>query len=66
MTHEEHIKRHCKLHDAMDELTADFITQTGKRPSETTIMELLEWSYKQTTNPTSLEPRHICEKEIKQ
>ena len=52
---EEHQKRHIELHKAFDELIADFIAQTGKVPSETTIMELMAWSHTQTINPTHSE-----------
>ena len=49
---EEHIKRHELLHKSLDELLADFIAHTGKLPSQTTILELTSWSYKQTKDPT--------------
>jgi len=52
MTREKHIKRHLELHGNLDELIADFITHTGNHPSKTTILALLEWSSKQTTNPS--------------
>ena len=52
MTKEEHIKRHLELHKSLDELTADLITQTKRNLTDTTIMELMEWSYQQTINPT--------------
>ena len=52
MTSEEHKKRHEELHKSFDELLADFIEQTGKVPSKTTLMEFLEWSYEQTQHPT--------------
>jgi hypothetical protein len=45
---EEHRKIHIELHKKLDELLADFINETKKLPSKTTIMELMEWSYKQT------------------
>ena len=48
---EEHRQRHIELHKYLDELLADFIQFTGKLPSQTTIMELIKWSYKQTTKP---------------
>ena len=48
---EEHARRHKELHRYLDELLADFIRITGKRPSDTNIFELLEWSNRQTTNP---------------
>lgn len=55
MTKEEHIKIHKKLHHSLDVLVADMIDQTRKLPSSTTVMELIEWSYEQTTNPTTKE-----------
>jgi len=48
----EHKARHKELHNYFDELVADFITETGKLPSKATILELMEWSYSQTINPT--------------
>ena len=48
----DHKKHHKKLHKNLDELIADFIKHSSKLPSEATIMELLEWSYEQTINPT--------------
>lgn len=52
MNEEEHKKRHIELHRKLDELLADFIRHTNGLPSKTTIMELLEWSFQQTKNPT--------------
>lgn len=54
MTKVEHIKRHKELHEALDELFADFISDTKGRTTST-IMELIEWSYKQTENPSEKE-----------
>jgi hypothetical protein len=51
MTREEHIARHKELHRMLDELVADFISCTGKMPSKSTVMELMEWSCAQTTDP---------------
>uniref|UniRef100_A0A6M3LDQ7 Uncharacterized protein n=1 Tax=viral metagenome TaxID=1070528 RepID=A0A6M3LDQ7_9ZZZZ len=51
MNKKEHIKRHKELHKSLDELIADFITHTDKLPSSSSVMELMEWSYKQTKNP---------------
>lgn len=56
MTREEHIERHKKLHKNFDELIADFISNTDKMPSQTTVMELIEWSHKQTVEPDHEEP----------
>jgi hypothetical protein len=55
MTLEEHITRHKKLHNALDELLADWIENSGLEqpyPSKHTILELVEWSHQQTINPT--------------
>ena len=52
MDKQEHIKRHKELHGKLDELIADFIRHTEKLPSKTTLMELMTWSFEQTTNPT--------------
>ncbi len=55
MTIEEHKARHVKLHQSLDELVADWITNSGvdmPLPSEHTIYELIEWSHSQTLNPT--------------
>ena len=48
MNKKEHLKKHIELHKALDELMADFIYHTQKLPSETTVTELMEWSYEQT------------------
>lgn len=45
---EEHRERHKRLHLALDELTADFCSNTNRPPSKATIMDLIEWSYQQT------------------
>lgn len=52
MDKKEHIDRHIILHKNLDELLADFIGITKKLPSQTTIIELINWSYQQTKNPT--------------
>jgi hypothetical protein len=59
MTKEQHRKRHEELHRALDELAADWAlhnsrpTRDGniKLFSNTTIMELMEWSHQQTVDP---------------
>ena len=51
MEPKEHKERHILLHKYFDELLADFIDHTGKVPSKTTVMEFMEWSYKQTQMP---------------
>jgi hypothetical protein len=50
---EEHQKRHVLLHGAFDELVADFLEHhREKMPSTTTVMELMQWSHRQTQEPT--------------
>jgi len=49
---QEHKEIHIALHKSLDELLSDFITQTKKLPSETTVLEFLTWSNNQTRNPT--------------
>lgn len=48
MTDAEHKQRHLELHDMLDELIADFIEHTDKRPSKTTLSEFMQWSFEQT------------------
>jgi len=52
MNPEQHKKRHEELHKCLDELVADFILHSEKRPSETSVMELMQWSHNQTINPS--------------
>jgi hypothetical protein len=48
----EHKVRHQLLHESLDELVADFIRHNDdKRPSSTTVLELMEWSHAQTVKP---------------
>lgn len=49
--HEEHKKRHQLLHKHLDELAADFVMINNKNFSKSSILQLIEWSYKQTQNP---------------
>ena len=48
MSPNEHIERHKILHLYFDELVADFIRYSGRLPSKTSVMELMQWSYEQT------------------
>jgi len=52
---DEHRQRHEILHKELDELVADFISQTKALPSNTTVMQLMKWSFEQTINPTGEE-----------
>jgi hypothetical protein len=59
MTPQEHKRRHIKLHNALDELFADYIrhhpdqTMFTKMP----LIDLINWSSEQTKNPTP-DPGH--------
>jgi len=48
---EDHKARHAFLHQYFDELVADFILHTGKLPSRTTVLELMQWSDQQKVSP---------------
>lgn len=52
MTKIEHKEIHIKLHKALDSLVGDYITHTGERLSNSSILDLIHWSYEQTRNPT--------------
>ncbi len=54
MNKREHIKRHKELHKNLDELIADYLSATRKNLSNSTIMDLIDWSFEQTTNPTEM------------
>jgi hypothetical protein len=47
-----HKNRHAELHNALDELAADFLDHTRKLLSKTTVLELLAWSCEQMKKPT--------------
>lgn len=51
MTQKKHKEIHEKFHRNLDEMMAEFIMQTGKLPSKTSLMEFVEWSYAQMQNP---------------
>lgn len=46
-----HLERHKMLHAYFDELLADWIENSGCRPSEQTIFDLMQWSGKQSQKP---------------
>jgi hypothetical protein len=52
LTRQQHIDRHKMLHKMLDELVADYARCTGRLYSTSSIMDLLQWSHEQTTNPT--------------
>jgi hypothetical protein len=54
MTKQEHIQKHIDLHNALDELIADWISQEEIIPfTDRPIIELIRWSFDQTINPTN-------------
>lgn len=55
MNREEHIARHQELHKALDELIADWILCKSVSPSRGSVVDLIIWSYKQTTDPDTEE-----------
>lgn len=52
MNRDEHIEIHKGLFKALDKLLGDFIQETHQLPSETTLMEFLDWTKEQTINPS--------------
>ena len=52
MTKEKHIEKHEVMHKNLDELTAEFLTNNpDKMLANTTLLELITWSHKQTLIP---------------
>lgn len=50
---DEHRARHVALHRAFDELLADFLAHhPDALPSETSVLELVQWSAEQVIKPT--------------
>jgi hypothetical protein len=43
MSTEEEIRNYQSLSKSLDELTARFLRETGKLPSDTTVVELMNW-----------------------
>ena len=59
MNAEDHRRRHLELHHALDELLADWIghnvhADSDKTLSNTSILELMAWSHRQTIQPDEL------------
>lgn len=53
--YEHHQQRHVLLLNMLDELAADYISQTERHLSDTTVLELLKWAYQQTLEPTTID-----------
>lgn len=66
MTPEAHRQRHQALHQALDELLADWLAHTALPPGATRpapvlqrpVQDLIEWSYRQTLDPTPVPGTH--------
>ena len=53
MTPEEHKQRHIELHQALDQLLADWVQHHPMQAlSNLTVPELMKWSFEQRENPT--------------
>jgi hypothetical protein len=64
MTEDEHRERHKLLHRMLDELLADFLGQTDRLLSNTSLQELMVWSHQQTIEPGDLrDRRHVSPQE---
>lgn len=53
LNEKRHKARHEELHQAFDELIADYLRHHPRKlPSNTTMLELMTWSFEQTIQPT--------------
>ena len=51
-TKEETKELHIQFHRSLDQLIACYIDETEKTLTDTNLVEFIEWSYKQTLNPS--------------
>lgn len=51
MTNAQHLRRHKILHNALEELVADYLLHTHRPLNLSFVEELLKWSYEQTRMP---------------
>lgn len=47
----EHKRIHIEMHLKLDELVSDYIAHTKKSLTDTSILDLMIWSYSQTLKP---------------
>jgi len=52
MKREQHIKAHQRWHETLDRIVAHYFATTRKLPTQSTIMDLLEWSRDEAIEPT--------------
>ncbi len=57
MGNEVHRQRHVDLHEALDELIADYIVCTGQSLTRSSILDLMNWSSSQTVLATEPDPK---------
>lgn len=50
-TKQQLIDIHKELHTSLDKLLGCYLMETEKTETNTSVMELVEWSFKQTKNP---------------
>ena len=55
MTLEKHKEKHKRLHSELDELIADYLLHTDMGILNSSIMDLIRWSFGQTKDPTEKE-----------
>lgn len=62
MDRDSHRVRHLELHNALDELIADFVMHNpDSLPGNTILMDFMRWSYSQTLGPAMLDPSETAE-----
>ena len=54
VTKSEHLLKHKIFHQNLDEMLAEFIAETGSLPTQTSLLQFIEWSYKMTTEAKEL------------
>jgi len=59
LSEEELRQIHRELHEELDRLTACYIATTHKSLEETSVMELIEWSFQQTLKPSCLKNKKL-------
>lgn len=52
MNSTEHRQRHVELHQALDELVADYLAHTNRLPSRATVLDLMQWSAREKESPS--------------
>lgn len=59
MTKQRHLDLHKFLHQKLDEIVADYIQHTKRLPCNSTVMELMNWSYSQMQPETIIHTDEI-------